>query len=203
MFEKKPALVATIVALSLIGAPIAASANPAHSPKTISGISIHAEDKEGHDDGDEDEDDEDEDHHGSIPPVFVVPGKKKPHHDRKHNQVTTPPTTSNPATIDPVTGLPVTSSSIDPVTSEEFVVVGAGETPTENNLGGVNPKQARAIDIKQVKAGMRTPADQFMDTAYLGMGMLGIAALGLGVTAGVRSIRLRRAGKSDYFYGDK
>jgi hypothetical protein len=35
------------------------------------------------------------------------------------------------------------------------------------------------------------------------MGMLGIAALGLGVTAGVRSIRLRRAGKSDYFYGDK
>jgi hypothetical protein len=42
-----------------------------------------------------------------------------------------------------------------------------------------------------------------MDTAYIGMGMLGLASLGLGVTAGVRAIRLRRSGKSDYFYSDK
>ena len=201
MFEKKPVLVAAIVALSLIGAPLAASAAPVFSPKAISGISIHTEDEEGHDDGDEDEDDED--HRGSIPPVFVVPGKKKPHHDRKHHLVTPPPMNSNTSKIDPVTGLPATTSSIDPVTGDEFVLVGAGQGAEANSLGGVNPKQARAIDISQVKAGMRTPADQFMDSAYLGMGMLGLAAIGLGVTAGVRSIRLRRAGKSDYFYGDK
>lgn len=199
MLEKKAALVAAIVALTLIGAPLAATAAPVTSPKSISGISIHTEDEEEDEDEDEDEDD---DHHGSIPPVFVVPGHKKPHHDRKH-QLVTPPSSTTTAKIDPVTGLPITTSSIDPVTGDEFVVVGAGQGAEANSLGGVNPKQARAIDISQVKAGMRSPADQFMDGAYIGMGMLGLAALGLGVTAGVRSIRLRRAGKSDYFYGDK
>lgn len=200
MLEKKAALVAAIVALTLIGAPLAATAAPVTSPKSISGISIHTEDEEEDEDEDEDEDD---DHHGSIPPVFVVPGHKKPHHDRKHQLVTPPPSSTTTAKIDPVTGLPITTSSIDPVTGDEFVVVGAGQGAEANSLGGVNPKQARAIDISQVKAGMRSPADQFMDGAYIGMGMLGLAALGLGVTAGVRSIRLRRAGKSDYFYGDK
>ena len=201
MLEKKAALVAAVIALTLIGAPLAASAAPATSPKSISGISIHTEDEEEREgDGDEDEDD---DHHGSIPPVFVVPGHKKPHHDRKHQLVTPPQVNSNSATLDPVTGLPITTSSIDPVTGDEFVLVGAGQGAEANSLGGVNPKQARAVDISKVKAGMRSPADQFMDGAYIGMGMLGLAALGLGVTAGVRSIRLRRAGKSDYFYGDK
>lgn len=201
MLEKKAAMVATIVVLTLIGAPLAASAAPAPSPKSISGISIHTEDED--EDEDEDDEDEDDDHHGSIPPVFVVPGHKKPHPERKPKPVTTPPVNAETAKIDPTTGLPVTPSSIDPITGEEFVVVGAGQGAEANSLGGVNPKQARAIDIKKVRAGMRSPADQFMDTAYIGMGMLGVAALGLGVTAGIRSIRLRRAGKSDYFYGDK
>lgn len=203
MIEKKATVVAVIVALTLIGAPLAASATPIHATKTIV-TTFHAEDGEDHeDDGDDDQDDEDDDHNGYIPPVFVVPGHKKPHQDRPKNPTATAPDATTSTEIDPATGQPVQTSSIDPVTGEEFMVVGAGGDPASGKLGGVNPEEARAVDIRRVPAGMHSPADQFMDAAYIGMGMLGIAALGLGGTAAVRAIRLRRSGKSDYFYGDK
>ncbi len=202
MIEKKATMVAAIVALTLIGAPLAASAAPMQSAKTIV-TTFHAEDGEDHeDDGDDDQDDE---HSGYIPPVFVVPGHKK--HHSEHNQTTTAPTptpeATTPTEIDPATGQPLQTSSIDPVTGEEFMVVGAGGDAAADSLGGVNPEEARAVDIRRVPTGMRTPADQFMDAAYIGLGMLGVAALGLGGTAAVRAIRLRRSGKADYFYGDK
>lgn len=200
MVEKKLALVAALVALTIVGAPLAASATPVSTAKTIGVISFHTEDEEdNNDDGDDDQDDE---HHGSIPPVFVVPGAKKPHRDHPRPPVSTAPDTSV-APTDPTTGTTAGTTAIDPLTGEEFVVVGAGEDPSASSLGGVNPEEARAVDIRRVPTGIRNPADQFMDTAYIGMGMLGVAALGLGVTAGVRAIRLRRSGKSDYFYSDK
>ena len=200
MVEKRFALVAALIALTIVGAPLAASATPISNVKTIGVISFHTEDEEDHDD-DEDED-EDDDHHGSIPPVFVVPGAKKPHHDHPRPPASNANDTSV-TSINPLTGTTAGTTAIDPLTGEEFVVVGAGEVPSANSLGGVNPEELRAIDIKLVSTKLRSPADQFLDTAYIGMGMLGVAALGLGVTAGVRAIRLRRSGKSDYFYSDK
>lgn len=211
MAEKKAALVAAIVALAIIGAPLAAFASPVVGVKQISGISIHSEDEvEDPEDEDEDEDesedaseDEDDEHHASIPPVFVVPGQKRPPHSHKRPSVTQSSGVLTPAQIDPVTGLALTPAPIESLSEEDFVIVGAGSDPAAATLGGVNPKEAKAIDIKRVPVSMRTPADQFMDTAYFGMGMLGFAALGLGTTATVRAVRLRRSGKSDYFYGDK
>lgn len=213
MVEKKLALVATLVAFTLVGTPLVASAAPVGSVMASGIISIHTEDEddedEDEDDEDEDEDeDEDDDHHGSIPPVFVVPGAKKPHHDRprKPFRSTSGSTTATTKSLSPIelssTGA-IGTAAIDPATGEEFIVVGAGEDPSTSSLGGVNPKEAHAVDIKRVPVGIRNPAEQFMDTAYIGMGMLGVAALGLGVTAGVRAIRLRRSGKADYFYDDK
>jgi hypothetical protein len=200
MIEKKATVVAAIVALTLIGAPLAASAAPIQTSKTIV-TTFHAEDGEDHeDDGDDDQDD---DHSGYIPPVFVVPGHKKPHKEKSETTVSTAPDTSTSATIDPVTGQPVQTTSIDPVTGQEFMVVGAGGAPATESLGGVNPEEARAVDIRRVPSGVLTPADQFLDAAYIGLGMLAVAALGLGGTAAVRAIRLRRSGKADYFYGDK
>ena len=200
MIEKKATFVAVIVALTLIGAPLAASATPIHTTKTV-GTTFRTDDGDSHeDDGDSDQDD---DHSGYIPPVFVVPGQKKPHHDRPKTPTATAPDATTSTEIDPATGQPVQTSSIDPVTGEEFMVVGAGGDPAAGKLGGVNPEEARAVDIRRVPAGMHSPADQFMDAAYIGMGMLGIAALGLGGTAAVRAIRLRRSGKSDYIYSDK
>ncbi|MEY3855693.1 MAG: hypothetical protein RJA45_163 [Actinomycetota bacterium] len=200
MIEKKATLVAAIVALALIGGPLAASAAPIQTSKTIV-TTFHTEDEEHEDDGDDDEDDGD--HNGYIPPVFVVPGHKKPHKEHGEKPVATTPTTAPSAEIDPATGLPIETSSIDPVTGQEFVVVGAGGDPASESLGGVNPEEARAVDIRRVPTRIHTPADQFMDAAYIGLGMLTLAALGLGGTAATRAIRLRRSGKSDYFYGDK
>lgn len=204
MIEKKATIVATLIALTLLGAPLAASAAPVQTVKTI-GTTFHSEDGDEHDDEDEDEDEDDEDdeHSGYIPPVYVVPGHKK--HHKEHTETSDAPgiDDSASAAIDPITGLPFQTSGIDPVTGEEFIVVGAGGDAAFNSLGGVNPEEARAVDIRRVTPGMRTPADQFMDAAYIGMGMLGVAALGLGGTAAVRAVRLRRSGKSDYFYGDK
>ena len=201
--EKKATVVAVLVALTLVGAPLAASAAPTVSVKTIGGTTFHTEDTEDSStDGDQDKDD---DHHGSIPPVFVVPGHKKPHHDRGQNPPVTPaPDATATPNPDPTGDGSATTSSIDPVTGQQdFMVVGAGGDPATDSLGGVNPEEARAVDIRRVPDGMRTPADQFMDTAYIGMGMLGLAALGLGGTAVVRAIRLRKSGKSDYIYSDK
>jgi hypothetical protein len=207
MLEKKAAIVASLVALTLLGAPLAASASPSFSGKVISGVSIHTEDQDDEDeDEDEDEEDEDEDEdeddrHNSIPPVFVVPGHKKPHQDRNH-ATGGALGSGTMIEIDPLTNKPV-AASIEGIAGTDFVVVGAGNDPATESIGGVNPVESRAVDIKRVTVGMRSPADQFMDSAYLGMGTLGVAALGLGVTAGVRAIRIRRSGKSDYFYGDK
>jgi hypothetical protein len=200
MIEKKATLVAAVVALSLIGAPLAASAAPIQTSKTIV-TTFHSEDGEDHeDDGDSDQDD---DHNGYIPPVFVVPGHKKHHSEHEEKPVAAAPDATTSTEVDPATGAPAQTSSIDPATGQEFVVVGAGGDPATDSLGGVNPEEARAVDIRRVPTGMQTPADQFMDAAYIGLGMLTLAALGLGGTAATRAIRLRRSGKSDYFYGDK
>lgn len=200
MIEKKATLVATIIAISLVGAPLAASAAPAQTSKTIV-TTFHTEDGEDQeDDGDSDQDD---DHSGYIPPVFVVPGHKKPHHNSSQTPAATAPDATTSTNVDPAAGGTAGTSSIDPVTGQEFMVVGAGGDPATDSLGGVNPEEARAVDIRRVPSGMQTPADQFMDAAYIGLGMLTLAALGLGGTAAARAIRLRRTGKSDYLYGDK
>lgn len=208
MVEKKIALVAAIVALVVLGSPIAATAASNTDVKQFPGISIHTDDHpEDHDDDDDDEDDDDEDDR-SIPPVFVVPGAKAPHpHARKRPAAKAPTTSVSGATS------PVTTNSVEAsipgetgTTSLEvgdFVIVGAEESVSSKNLDTVNPTQSKPVAIEQVRVTMKTPADQFMDTASIGLGFLAVSALGLASTAAVRSIRLRRSGNSDYFYDEK
>ena len=202
MIETKAAVALSIVALTIFGAPIAASAAPHHA--TLPSVSFHTEDgedEEEFDDGDQDTDD----HHKSIPPVFVVPGEK--HHRNHHTMQTgTAPVTTTPdddGTNGTDDSNSVTGAGLDPANASDFVVIGPGETPVTDQLGGVNPEEARAVDIKRVMASHKSPADEFIDAAYIGLGLTGVAAVGLGATAGIRAIRLRRSGKSDYVYGDK
>ncbi|MFM5952554.1 MAG: hypothetical protein ACKOOE_08210 [Micrococcales bacterium] len=195
MFEKKLTLAAAVVVITLLGAPLAASAAPVHHVASKGGVSIHTEDGED-DDEDDGDDDEDDDHHGSIPPVFVVPGVKKPHGGHKAKPGTSTSTsTGTTAGIDPLSGDPIPQVGPDgqPITSDPGTDVATGGAPQEG----------RAVDITRVPRHIKTPADEFMDAAYLGLGLLALSAVGLGVTAGVRAIRVRRAGKSDYIYNDK
>ena len=202
MFEKKPALLAALVALSLLGAPLAANATTPQSfnagiPKPI----FQDDDRD-----EEREDNEDEDEaHENIPPVFVVPGSKKPHHKRHpkpHERfVNVLPTI--PEIVVP--GATTANVDLQPSTSpelpaSEYVVVASNDPAAEKALGTSNPNESQPIDVTLIRADIKNPSDQFLESAYLGLAVLGTAALGLGTVAGARALRARRSGKSDYFY---
>lgn len=213
MLETKATAVAVLAAFAIFGAPLAA-----HAATPVSGIAIHQDDSSDSSSSSTNKDgDDDHDDHGKgwIPPVFVVPGSTQPHHDHRPNGTPKPHPTATGAAGTPTPGDDTTATTPDstsnvgiastgtPVDSNDFVVVGADDPAAANGLGAVNPHQDQPVAIDKVRASRMTPADQFMDTAYLGMGLLGAAALGLGTTAMVRAIRVRRAGKADYLYGNK
>lgn len=184
MFDKKLLVLASAILLTLLGAPVAASAaTPAP---------IFQEDEGGYEeDSDHDGDNDLEAHderHEVIPPVITVPGWNRNH---KH-----PPKTENPITTSQ------SLSGID-IADSDFVVVASNDPDSDIPLEIVNPNESEPINVKLIRASVQNPADRFMESAYLGMGVLGLATLGLGATAMVRAVRIRRSGKSDYFYDNK
>jgi hypothetical protein len=62
------------------------------------------------------------------------------------------------------------------------------------------PKGAHPVRVDQVHPTQKTPADAFAEASYIALGALGLGAVSLGAVAGVRSYRVRKAGKADYFY---
>lgn len=56
------------------------------------------------------------------------------------------------------------------------------------------------VRVDQLHVTPKTPADAFAEASYIALGALGLGAVSLGAVAGVRSYRLRKAGKTDYFY---
>jgi hypothetical protein len=216
---KKTLMVATVVAFSILSMPFAATFALAETQTSPAGISVHTEDNGESEDGEDshvntsgkqsnDGDKDNDDRHGYIPPIFVAPGTDDSDTDRATQEPTstTSPTTGTNGSAD--IGVPtatgnVTTTSVRPVGGKTQVSVGVDTSTPINSLGTVNPKEERAVDIERVHAASQSPAEEFLDAAYLGMGLLAASALGLGVTAGVRAVRLRRSGKSDYLYGDK
>ena len=198
MFDKKSAVLASVILLTLFGAPLAASAV---TPQVaISGFPtpIFTEDQEESDDEDSDDDRGNHDEqHEVIPPVITVPGQGKEHH-RKPPKNGTPIV---PEVLDPNSSAQ-SLSGID-LAEADYVVVASDDPESTIPLEAANPNESKPIDVKLIRASIKTPADRFMDSAYLGIGILGAAALGLGAVAGVRSIRMRRNDKSDYFYDNK
>lgn len=198
MFDKKSAVLASVILLTLFGAPLATSA--ATPQVAISGFPtpIFTEDQEESDDEDSDDDRGNHDEqHEVIPPVITVPGQGKEHHR-------TPPKN----------GMPIVPEVLDPNSSAQslsgidlaeadYVVVASDDPESTIPLEAANPNESQPIDVKLIRASIKNPAERFMDSAYLGIGILGAAALGLGAVAGVRSIRMRRNDKSDYFYDNK
>ncbi len=200
MNKKLSVSVAGVVLLALLGAPVAALADDENQPPVYpSNVQIHQD----NDDEDDEEYDEDDDDHkkGWIPPVFVVPGKKHEHHKPKPGSTNVVPTPGNSTDDDDDTTAGVAgTSSINGVDANDFVVVGVEDTEAAKSLESVNLKRSQPVAIEQVRVTTQTPADRFMDTAYLGIGLMALSALGLGATTAVRSYRLRKSGKSDYFY---
>jgi hypothetical protein len=210
MFGKKSVALAALVALILIGAPVAANAATPFAPQAGHPKPIFQDDEREDEREDEDEDEKNHEYeaHENIPPVFVVPGSKKDHHKRppKPNErfvnvlpavpeLVIPNTTGSNASVQP---LPET-----PVTESEYLVVASNDPAAEKALGTSNPNESQPIDVSMIRADLKNPSDQFLESAYLGLAVLGVAAVGLGSVAGVRAIRVRRSGKSDYFYDNE
>lgn len=202
MFEKKPALVAAVVALTLLGAPVAANAATPYTSHAGIPKPIFQDDEERED---EDEDEEEDEAHENIPPVFVVPGSKKDHHKRHpkpHERFVNVLPTIPEIVVPGVVGSGATVQALPGVDApvSEYVVIASNDPAAEKTLGTSNPNESQPIDVSLIRADIKNPSDQFLDSAYLGLAVLGAAALGLGTAAGVRAVRVRRSGKSDYFY---
>jgi hypothetical protein len=192
----KLSLGALLVAFTLFATPIAANAAPSVFNQSGSFTPIYLDgDDEDEDEDEEDEDEENEDdRHEKIPPVFVVPGAGHGKHKEPKKEH---PTFTN---IVPES-LVGTQAIITEVGSDsEFVMVASNDPGAASALGQANPHQSNPIQIGMVKTSRQTPADRFMESAYLGMGVLAAAAAALGLTAAIRAVRIRRSGKSDYFY---
>lgn len=203
MNKKLSISLAGVVLLTLLGAPVAALADDENQPPVYpSNVQIHQDNDDEDDEDDEEDDEDDEDHKkGWIPPVFVVPGKKHEHHKPKPGSTNAVPTPGDSTDDDDDTTAGVAgTSSINGMDANDFVVVGVEDTEAAKSLESVNPKRSQPVAIEQVRVTTQTPADRFMDTAYLGIGLMALSALGLGATTAVRSYRLRKSGKSDYFY---
>ena len=203
MNKKVSISLAGVLLLTILGAPVAAMADDNQPPVYPSNVQIHSEDSDDHedaeDDGDDDGDDDGEHHKkGWIPPVFVVPGQKHSHHKPKPGTVTTAPTAGEDSSDDDDAN--AGTASVNGLDTNDFVVVGVDDTAADKSLESVDPRKSQPIAIEQVRVTNQTPAERFMDTAYLGIGLLAVSAIGLGATTAVRSYRLRKSGKSDYFY---
>jgi len=196
MFEKKSAVLASVLLLTLFGAPLAASAATSNFVSSGVPIPIFQENEDEDEDRDDDRGDHDEQHE-VIPPVITVPGHGKGDHRKP-----------------PKNGIPIVPEVLDPNSSAqslsgidlaeaEYVVVASNDPESTVPLEAANPNEAQPIDVKLIRASIKNPADRFLESAYLGIGALGLAAVGLGTVAGVRAIRMRRSGKSDYFYDNK
>lgn len=201
MASTKLSLGAMVVIFTLFSAPIAASATPSVQSGSFTPIYLDGDDGEDDDEDDEDDDDDedededdDDDRHEKIPPVFLVPGAghgKQKEHRKEH------PVFTNflPDTLVGTQAIITESGAVG-----EFVMVASNDPGSAAALGQVNPHQSNPIQIDLVKTSRQTPADRFMESAYIGMGILAAAAGILGLTAATRAVRIRRSGKSDYYY---
>ena len=180
------------VALSILATfavPVAAQASPAPS---FSSPVVFTEDHEEHEDDEfETEDEEDGDF------------EDEEYEDEEDGE------DSFGGTIDDNDGdvdVPMPSIVIDPnglghphggpEGEYDITRVGPGEGP----LGSVNTRGGAPIRVDKVQPNLKTPADIFAEGSIIGLGALGAGAIALGAVAGVRSIRLRKSEKADYFY---
>jgi len=170
----KSQLSAALVLVALFGLPATAQAATSFAPTSI-GVSIHTEDDEFQD---EDESEDEEGAEGEEGTAFS---------GEQEESFVVPPVVMHPSgpglaePAPPVEGVP-----------QEYL---RNDVPDQ--------MASEPIMVDQVLPTAKTPTDQFVDTAVVGLGAVGAGALALGAMVGARAIRARRSGeKADYFYGD-
>lgn len=178
------------VALSILATfavPVAAQAAPAHSLSSTVVFTEHHGEDEDEDEDFEDSEDEDEDSYEDEDGENSFGGVVD----------------DNDGDLD----VPMPSIVIDPNglghphggPEGEYDITRVGPD-LGGPLGTVDPRGNAPIRVDKVQPNRKTPADIFAEGSIIGLGALGAGAIALGAVAGVRSIRLRRSEKADYFY---
>ena len=227
----KARIAAAVVAMAMVGLPVALSASAA-SAATSSDLStpsatqapqfVAAE--RGEDDGDNEHSngDDNQKNHGAIPPVVI-----RPHQDGDNEGDDNGGDDDNagpigggviPGPISSPGATPAPGSTSGPNASgaslsnrgNSYVVAPLnsgqnppGSTPIGSDVQGIDPQAAPPVEVAGLRTTAKTPADLFMESATLGLAAMGIGALAIGGVAGVRAIRLRKDPNDDYFYEAK
>ncbi len=137
------------------------------------------------------------DSHLIVPPLVIRPEK-----DGEEHAIVAPPTgvgnTSGQNSIAPIgESVNIEGASIGrgfvlttPSGGSVGQVVGANVGQLANEtLTSFDPEQNLPVEIGTSKAGSKTPADIFIESATVGLIAMGVGAISLGAIAGTRAIR--------------
>jgi hypothetical protein len=86
----------------------------------------------------------------------------------------------------------ITKQNISPVLPSQIVPgsITSETTPdSEITFSPTSPKVGAEIDISKAGANSKTPAETFIEAAYVGLGAMALGAIALAISAGTRSIR--------------
>lgn len=137
----------------------------------------------------------------SLPPIVIRPKRSndKVSASRTHNYPTPNVSTSSVKNLNDSSN----TDSPDVVvrkTNQDYVAVSpkvTGSLTTEPNTQinqpatgtSINPVGGAAIDISSMNPEAKTPAETFIEAAYVGLGAMAFGAIALAIAAGTRSIR--------------
>jgi hypothetical protein len=178
--KRLAAVLATLLGLFI--APVAA-----HAASESAVVALHTQDDNSGDDSGSSDDNGDHQHHGDNS-AGSYNGSDDVNAADQDDPFVVPPVAINPE---------VRSGSVRPILGAH-----PGNLPPRGT-GDKDAKSDRPIDLPGVHPQAKTPVQQFVDTATVGLGAIGAGALTLGAAVMVRTIRNRKNGKKfDYFYGD-
>lgn len=150
-------------------------------------------------------------------PTAPAPFERKHHGDRHGHdddgqfQVVVPPMVITPEDSDDdprktgSAGKPGTNFKVSPPKGGAGVNTtlpdtAGNEQVIEPNSSAFDPNANKPIQMRDINPTKKTPADVFIESAQIGVGVMAAGAAVLGVAAAARGARFRRQAKTDFIY---
>ena len=150
-------------------------------------------------------------------PTAPAPFERKHHGDRPgkdgpgHFQVAVPPMVITPEDSDDSqiktgsAGKPGTNFKVSPPkggagVNTKLPDTAGNEQVIEPNSSAFDPNANKPIQMQNIHPTNKTPADVFIESAQIGVGVMAAGAAVLGVAAAARGARFRRQAKTDFIY---
>lgn len=157
-------------------APTSRPLNPAPNERG------HRSDRPGHKEG--------EQFQVAVPPMVITPDQGSDDEAGEASNGSANPKQSFKVSP-PNNGVPANDSVPDTAGNQQVI---------EPNSAVFDPNANKPIQMQNIHADKKTPADIFFESAQIGVGAMAAGAAVLGVTAAVRGVRFRRQAKTDFLY---